>query len=208
MTVSYNNLGNITSKSDVGSYTYGAGSAGPHAVTSITGTRPGTYSYDANGNLSSRAGDSITWYSYNKPKKINDGSDYAEFKYGPDRARFKQVAKTGTTTTTTSYVGPHFEKETAGSTTQYRHNIFAGGQMIAVYMRPTSGSITTQYVHRDHQSNVVAVTDTGGSIDQEFSFDAFGARRNTDWTADHTEFDTERWPRKIGQRYKWIPSLI
>ena len=190
LTVSYNNLGNITSKSDVGSYTYGAGSAGPHAVTSITGTRPGTYSYDANGNLSSRAGDSITWYSYNKPKKINDGSDYAEFKYGPDRARFKQVNKDGSTTTTTYYVGPHFEKETAGSTTQYRHNIFAGGQAVAIYTRPSSGSITTQYVHRDHQSSVVALTDTAGSIDQEFSFDAFGARRNTDWTADVTEFDT------------------
>ena len=62
--------------------------------------------------------------------------------------------------------------------------------MIAVYMRPTSGSITTQYVHRDHQSSVVALTDTAGAIDQEFSFDAFGARRNTDWSADFTEFDS------------------
>jgi len=34
--VSYDVIGNITSKSDVGNYSYGAGNAGPHAVTSIT----------------------------------------------------------------------------------------------------------------------------------------------------------------------------
>ena len=37
-TLTYNAIGNITHKSDVGSYSYGAGTAGPHAVTSAGGS--------------------------------------------------------------------------------------------------------------------------------------------------------------------------
>jgi len=188
--IAYDAIGNITSKSDVGSYTYGAGSAGPHAVTSITGTRPGTYAYDANGNMTSRAGKSITWRSYNKPAQINYGSsDYAAFSYGPDRSRYQQVAVTGGATTTTYYIGSLFEREIAGGVTTYRHNIVAAGQTVAIYSRPSSGSNTLRYVHRDHQSTVVALTnDTGTvSIQQALSFDAFGKRRNTNWTADPSD---------------------
>ena len=36
-TVSYDSYGNIRTKSGVGTYAYGAGTAGPHAVTSVTG---------------------------------------------------------------------------------------------------------------------------------------------------------------------------
>jgi RHS repeat-associated protein len=55
-TFAYNSIGNITSKSDAGTYTYpSAGSARPHAVSSIIGTVDGVtnpnYQYDANGNL-------------------------------------------------------------------------------------------------------------------------------------------------------------
>jgi hypothetical protein len=64
-TVAYDPLGNITSKSDVGSYHYpAAGQAHPHAVTSVTGTVNGvtdpTYSYDANGNMTAGAGRTVT----------------------------------------------------------------------------------------------------------------------------------------------------
>lgn len=55
-TFAYNSIGNVTSKSDAGTYAYpSAGSARPHAVSSITGTVDGvtnpSYQYDANGNL-------------------------------------------------------------------------------------------------------------------------------------------------------------
>jgi YD repeat-containing protein len=51
-TMSYNDLGNITSKSDVGAYTYAAaGSFRPHAVTAAGSA---TYAYDANGNIDYR----------------------------------------------------------------------------------------------------------------------------------------------------------
>ena len=40
VTVAYDAIGNITYKSDVGTYTYGQGGAGPHAVTSIAPINP------------------------------------------------------------------------------------------------------------------------------------------------------------------------
>ena len=184
LSVNYNNIGNITSKSDVGTYTYGEGSAGPNSVTTITGARPGAFSYDANGNMYSRAGDTITWYSYNKPNRINYGSDYTEFKYGPDRSRFKQISRTGSSTTTTYYVGTHFEKETTGGITKYRHHIRAGGKLVAIHTRPTSGPLTTRYIHRDHLGSIVALSNESGLVSEEYSFDAFGKRRNVNWTAD------------------------
>ncbi len=184
LSVNYTNIGNINYKSDVGNYVYGERGAGPTAVTTITGTRPGSYDYDADGNMTNRAGDTLTWYSYNKPNRINYGTDYAEFKYGPDRSRFKQVAKTGSSTTTTYYVGAHFEKETTGAVTKHRHNIMAQGKVVAIYTRPSSGTVTTRYVHRDHLGSVVALSDETGTVSERYSFDAFGKRRNTDWTAD------------------------
>ena len=92
LSLNYSATGNIDYKSDVGTYT----NTGDR-VTEITGTRASKYDYDANGNLICRgstvtspcpsASDAITWYSYNKPNKIEYGSDKAEFSYGPDRSR-------------------------------------------------------------------------------------------------------------------------
>jgi len=52
---SYNAIGNMLSKSDVGTYTYpasGANSVRPHAVTATTAGW--AFGYDANGNMTSR----------------------------------------------------------------------------------------------------------------------------------------------------------
>lgn len=189
--VDYDAAGNITYKSDVGTYSY---NDGPHSVSDITGTRAAEYDYDDNGNMDCRFddgdctnGDEITWYPFNKPKKISFGSDYSEFTYGSDRSRLKQYSKTGSTYTTTYYIGGIFEVVDDGSTTEYRHNIVANGKTVAIYTRPTTGAVRTEYVLRDHQQNVVELTDYQGTSVQSYSFDAFGKRRNADWTADTSD---------------------
>ena len=47
----YDSLGNITSKTGIGTYTYGENTAGPHAVTTTQGSHETRYQYDASGNL-------------------------------------------------------------------------------------------------------------------------------------------------------------
>src|SRR5260221_8228354 len=71
----YDPSGNISYKSNVGTYNYPAVTAAqPHAPSSITGTvvncaNP-SFSYDVNGNLSSGLGRTYTYTSYNMPSRI------------------------------------------------------------------------------------------------------------------------------------------
>jgi hypothetical protein len=68
---SYDPIGNLLSKSDVGTYTYPvAGSALPHAVSVIAGTINSTFTYDPNGNQTAGLGRSISYTSYNQPSSI------------------------------------------------------------------------------------------------------------------------------------------
>jgi len=64
--LSYDGLGNIVSKSDVGSYTYHATKR--HQVTSTS--NGWSFGYDLNGNMTSGRGATINWTSYNLPSSI------------------------------------------------------------------------------------------------------------------------------------------
>lgn len=128
----YNSLGNILSKTstlsgdlDVTSYSYGAGAAGPHAVTSAKiGGVSHTLTYDANGAITKydKAGTStedkyLQYNASNQPTKIVVGSSLTdtnplakdEFAYGPDGQRYarKTTWKEGSTTKQehVSYIG-------------------------------------------------------------------------------------------------------
>ena len=100
VTLSYNALGMLLHKSDVGSYTYnanGQGAVRPHALASIAGINGGTggtenatYGYDANGNLiSATAGKyrSIAYTSFNLPDSQN-GLQGAPTSSGGGQARY------------------------------------------------------------------------------------------------------------------------
>jgi RHS repeat-associated protein len=179
VTVAYSAAGRIDSKSDVGSYAYGDVNH-PQAVTSAGGV---AYAYNANGRMTSRGGSAISWFSYDLPKRIDSGSESAEFAYGVDRARYKQIERTGSTVNATIYyVGGLFEKEVGASTT-YRHYVSARGRAVALVKRVGTTN-TVQYLHRDHQGSVVKVTSASGTVADSLAFDAWGLRRNaTNWAA-------------------------
>lgn len=102
---SYDALGDITYKSDTGTYTYGGG-AGPHAVTSISGPAGGSYGYDADGNMTNRNGTAIVWDSDNMPVSITQsGSNSSSFSYALDKHRYYQSAVINSVTETTVYAG-------------------------------------------------------------------------------------------------------
>lgn len=176
----YDVTGNMLSKSDVGSYLYG-NNAGPHAVTSTTGTVNATYTYDNNGNMLTGNGRTITWSSYNKPIQVSKGQNIVSFNYGPDRARYQQVASDNVTTTTTTYIGSLYEKVQTGSNVEHKHYISAGNEVIAIHSTYSSQSNTTQYLHRDHLGSVDVITDGNQNVIEQLSFDAFGQRREASW---------------------------
>ena len=188
-TYTYDSLGNITNKSDVGMYTYGngqPGQPGPHAVVSAGGN---TYTYDANGSMIAGAGKTTTWTAFNKPEKIVASvNDETFFVYGPSRARFKQNIKKGGLITNVTYVGSHFEKKTRlGEDDELVHYIRAGAT-VAIYteFRDSQNTVTsskTRYLHRDHLGSVESITDEAGVASEYLSYDPHGKRRLTDWQA-------------------------
>ena len=87
-----------------------------------------------------------------------------------------------------------FEVVSTATTTEYRHNIFADGEVIAVHdvhgctnvaggrmpgatTIDQSGNAYTDYLHHDHLGSVDTITDDQGNVIQAMSFDAFGQRR-------------------------------
>jgi RHS repeat-associated protein len=180
--VSLDAAGNILSKSGV-AYTYDA--TFRRALLAAGGN---TYSYDSNGNMTSRAGGSVSWTSYDLPSSISSAGLVSQFFYGADRQRWKQVATFADGPQTTIYVGGLMEKVRTPSGTGYRHYISAGSSTV-VYTRWCDGTTNTFYAVNDHlgsSSTVTCGADVGGcgngAIFVEESFDPYGARRGSDWT--------------------------
>jgi len=138
-TFTYDPIGNLLSKSDVGTYTYPlAGSALPHAVSVINGTINSTFTYDPNGNQTAGLGRSISYTSYNKPSSITQGSATLFFSHDIDHQRFKQQAPEGTTTYFDAF-GVHAE---LFGTSWYDY-VSAGGAMLGVRVLHSDLSVTT-----------------------------------------------------------------
>ncbi|HQR71322.1 MAG TPA: RHS repeat-associated core domain-containing protein [Burkholderiaceae bacterium] len=184
LTVAYSPSGNITSKSDVGTYTYGD-SAHPHAVTAA-GSH--SFTYDANGNQITRDGASQAWASFNLPVQLAQpiaGTTYlSQFSYGPNHELVQQVASYSNGTETTVY-GDDLEIETSSATgvTNYRHYVPTPSGAILV-TRSSNATASTRFVLDDHLGSTDAVLDgsTGAQVVRE-SYTAYGARRGSDWTA-------------------------
>ena len=174
---SYNALGNITHKSDVGNYSYGAGNAGLHAVTRAGSD---TYAYDANGNMTSGAGRTLTWSSFNKPTLMKQSGREAKFFYDANRSRYKKTNHLGDKTL---YVGKLYEKVSKGKTneTQQKHYIYAAGQVVAEHIHSTTAGIQTRYLHKDALGSIDLITDAHANVVDRRSFDAWGKLRNMPW---------------------------
>jgi len=96
----YSDIGNMLTNGGVtGTYTYGAGSAGPHAVTSIGSGY--TFAYDANGNQTKRtvsgAVTDLVFDDDNRLVTSTEAGDTTSFLYDADGARVKRTTSTGDT---------------------------------------------------------------------------------------------------------------
>jgi RHS repeat-associated protein len=187
----YDELGNITSKSDVGSYSYTGCGGRPHAVCNANGT---AYTYDANGNMLTGIKGSTTtligYTAFNKSNYMQKGNYAVTFNYDAGRNRnYKSRIQSGSLNLQTYYVGTSgkgakiFEQEVSSATgTKNIHYIYgSGGHAVATHI--TEGTVKrTEYFHRDHLGSVALVTNDAGQAVSPVSFDAWGKRRNTNWS--------------------------
>ncbi len=173
-TTSYDALGNINSKSDVGAYAYGGScngiQAGPHAATSVGGVQ---YCYDQNGNMLSGDGRNVSYTTFNKPYLITKGGNSTVFWYGPNRERFMRQDTTSSGSLLTVYVG-NYEKTTGAGGT--KEKIYLGDY--AVVIKDASGE-QLNFLIKDHLGSTIAITDEIGAIVERLSYDEWGKRRHT-----------------------------
>lgn len=116
LSLTYDAIGNILSKSNVTSATWTYDAVKKHAVKTAGSY---TFSYDANGNvISDGTGGTISWHSYNLPNLIQSpstaGTVSSQILYGHARQRYKQIAVAGPISETTIYVGGLLRKVTFG----------------------------------------------------------------------------------------------
>jgi RHS repeat-associated protein len=174
----YDEIGNLTYKSDVGAYSYDA--TKKHAVVAAGANR---YEYDANGAVVNASGTTIAWSSFDLPTRIaHPSGNYSTFDYGPDRARIRQVARAGGETIETIYAaGGLYERVTRGGATSRRHYIVADGRRVAVHTRVSGSAPTTVYLLEDHLGGVDGFMSSSGALLSRTSNQPFGARRSGDW---------------------------
>jgi len=88
----------------------------------------------------------------------------------------RQVEDTNSGEETTLYVGGSFERIRGMGRAIDRHHITVAGSAIAVIETNVGSRIATKenYLHKNHQSSVLAITDGNGDVVERRYFDAFG----------------------------------
>ena len=178
-TFSYDTVGNLLNKSDVGTYLYpAAGSTLPHAVYQINGAVNSTFNYDANGNLLTGNARSYSWFSFNKPNLISQPSANEFFLYDTEHARWwKASSILGDGTLYFDAFGAHEELQITSTTGTWYDYISVGGAMVA--MRVSGATSATRYFHADNLGSIAVITDETGVVQPGFrqGYDAWGQRR-------------------------------
>lgn len=140
--VEYDILGNITYRSDVGTYRYGERGAGPHAVTSIEGLKPNQYDYDFAGNRISSSDGQAFFDSSGVPTRLTKGNTAIQFKVDPNGDRYAEDTSVGSTLREHKLIlGKLFERIVRGGQTTDFNYIHGDNDVVAVYRQlPLAGA--------------------------------------------------------------------
>ncbi|MEW6221663.1 MAG: hypothetical protein AB1634_19320, partial [Thermodesulfobacteriota bacterium] len=152
----YDPLGNFTTNSREGSYTYDP--AHPHAVKTAGGA---TYTYDANGNMLTGNGRTLTWDAVNRLSSVTMTGQTTRFWYDHQGRRVEKSGPAGTS----KYFGRLVEVDD-GQLVQY---YYAGPMLIA---KKQGGNKT--WFHSDHLGSVRLMTNASGTVVKRYEYAAFG----------------------------------
>ena len=173
---SYDSLGNLKTKSGVGTYEYD--SSNPYLLRKTTGASAGVRSYvmtgatdyDAHGNIKA---DGQRIFMYNQADMvflIAKGIDSTKFEYAPDNSRIYREDTRSGSVTKTWYVGKTYEYSEKGSDTEQRWYL---GNVVMSQSSKTSGT-NFEVLHGDAQGSTVTVTDGSGKLVSHSLYDAWG----------------------------------
>ncbi|WP_332856471.1 RHS repeat-associated core domain-containing protein [Duganella sp. S19_KUP01_CR8] len=185
----YDDAGNLMSKTGVGTGKYAYPAQGetavrPHAVTGIAGIT-GSFNYDGNGNLLSDPWRTVTWTNFDMPIKIAKGGKSSTFVYGSEHQRTRQTRDDGTMTV---YGGAQeVELDGTGKVTTVKTYWPMG---LGVEIDKVGATATElHWTHRDRLGSVVAISSEAGAVQEPLAYDAWGKRRMPDGSATPDNLD-------------------
>jgi RHS repeat-associated protein len=157
---SYALNGNISSKTNIGAYTYDASKK--HAVTQVANS----------GNLIPKENISVSYNALNKVSIVTKGNSKLTITYGCDQQRVKTVLVNGSNTTTTLYAD-NFELRSVNGTITTYHYVATPDGLAAVYVKK-NGVATPYYAETDHLGSIVNLYDANGTKQFSATYDAWG----------------------------------
>ena len=167
-TVQYDVKGNITSKSDAGTYIYGNSNTKPYAVAEV----------NLSGSAIPAKAQDVTYTSFWRPATISENYYVASFTYNGegDRVRMR-MRHNGSASYTRYYLGNCYEID---STSTVKERLYLGGDYYtapAVLVKTSSGA-NIYYILRDHLGSITRIYKSDNTLLQERSYDAWGRMRN------------------------------
>ena len=187
----YDDVGNFTSRSDVGTYTYDASHP-----SQMLGAGQNEYSYDANGRQVTRSGpdvagqaQTIQYTAFNKVQLVTEAdSSTTEFAYDADQERvFRRVKQANSDSDETRFLGELYERTVhrrfadGAETATHAYRIYAGGRQVAEVQQDSS-TTTKHFILADELGSSTVVVDQSGAVVEEHGYTAFGRTRGGDWT--------------------------
>ena len=177
----YDMISNMVAKSDVGTVSFGAGTAGPHAATSTSGGD--VFAYDAVGNMVSRvlAGGSDQMFSYSPDNRVDyvtdlGASSFDAFAYDAEGSRVlaDDLAGGGTVT-----LGGLWERTVTGGVV-VDVSYYAGLDGEAAMAIHKAGVDTVVVAFTDNVGSTIASWDTSTGVISHQRYYPYGEIRQTD----------------------------
>ncbi|THU33024.1 hypothetical protein FAM09_26645 [Niastella caeni] len=157
------NRGNITQRSDVGTYVYQNNK--PNAIAYIS---PLNAAVDANASKFT-----ATYTSFQRPLHLDQNGKTLDFSYGVNNSRIKTVQVAGGLTETRLFL-EGFERQTISNGTTNDIIYVAGGNGLCAMI--VNGQAYA--VYKDYLGSILTVTNEQGTVVAQQNFDAWGRKRN------------------------------
>ncbi len=167
--LTYNQNGNIDFKDDCGNYAYGQSNA-PYQLTAINNPVANNISLNTL---------NITYNDFKKVSQVNETTSNKQFNfiYGNDEERIKMDYTINSNNQYTRFYTDNYDRQETSNNYKEWNYIYAPTGLAAVYYN-NNGSGQLLYASTDNLGSVTMLTYPNGTIAEEYSFDAWGRRRN------------------------------
>ncbi|MCC6448844.1 MAG: VCBS repeat-containing protein [Chitinophagaceae bacterium] len=173
LSMTYDKWGNITSKSDLGTYHYNENI--PTLLERID-------FFETDCTLPSSKFD-YDYTSFNKISKISGDSVRLEIDYGPDNQRLVQrMYIHNQLRETRIYVAGDYEVITINNIDTKRASLPGSAGIAVIYEVTGNQPGKYTYLHKDNQGTIVALTNDAGIVQYSYQYDVWGKRRVTSQT--------------------------